>query len=136
MLPQSLRPPHYFSSLPVTCLEIEKVCRLFLLLKGCGSVLKEAPPAAARETLPIVAAKLENTEQCGRVSVLPITGLQKMSKSGLIKWAAHYLFIFIYLKVVSPAAARETLPIVAIKLESTAQCGTFPVPPPPNRSCG
>ena len=37
------------------------------------------------------------------------------------------------LKEASPAAARETLPIVATKLESTAQYGTVPVPPLPGR---
>ena len=36
-------------------------------LKGCGTVLKEDPPAAAGETLPIVAAKLETTGQWGTV---------------------------------------------------------------------
>ena len=36
------------------------------------------------------------------------------------------------LKVAPPAAARETLPHVATKLESTAQCRMFPVPPPPH----
>ena len=40
-------------------------------------------------------------------------------------------------KEVSPAAARATLPIVATKLESAAQCGTIPIPPitsPPEMS--
>ena len=32
---------------------------IFIYLKGCGTALKEAPPVAARETLPIVATKLE-----------------------------------------------------------------------------
>ena len=32
------------------------------------------------------------------------------------------------LNKVPPAAARKTLPIVATKLKSTAQCGTVPVP--------
>ena len=40
----------------------------------------EAPPAAGRETLPIVATKLESTAQCEAVSVPPIAGLPKRSK--------------------------------------------------------
>ena len=58
---------------------------------GCETVLKEAPPAPARETFPIVAAKLESTVQCGTVPALPITGPPKMSKSWQIKGAAQYL---------------------------------------------
>ena len=63
----------------------------FISLEGCGSALKEAPPAAARATLPIVATKLESTTQCGTVPVPPITGPPKMSKSWLIRGAAQYL---------------------------------------------
>ena len=44
---------------------------LFIYLKGCGTALKEAPPAAARETLPMVATNLESTAQCGTVPVPP-----------------------------------------------------------------
>ena len=58
----------------------------FFILKSCGTVLKKAPPAAARETLPIVTTKLESTAQYGEVSVSP-----KMSKSWLIRKAAQYL---------------------------------------------
>ena len=54
-------------------------------LKSCETVLKETLPAAARETLPIVAAKLENTAQCGTVPEPPITGPPKMRKSWLIR---------------------------------------------------
>ena len=64
---------------------------IFLYLKGCGTVLKKAPPAAARETLPIFAAKLESIAQCGTVPVPPITGPPKMNKSWLIRRAAQYL---------------------------------------------
>ena len=53
--------------------------KLFIYLKGCGTALKEAPPAAARETFPIVATKLESTAQCGTVPVPPITGPPEMS---------------------------------------------------------
>ena len=47
------------------CFSIEN---LFYLI-GCWTILKEAPPATARETLPIATAKLESTAQCGTVSV-------------------------------------------------------------------
>ena len=50
----------------------------FYLVKG----LWDSPKgAAARESLPIVAAKLESTAQCGGVPVPPITGPPKISKS-------------------------------------------------------
>ena len=60
-------------------------------LKGCETVLKETPSTAARETLLIVAAKLESTAQCGTVPVPPITGPPKMNKSLIIRGAAQYL---------------------------------------------
>ena len=41
----------------------------FIYLKDCGTILKEARPAAAQETLPIVVAKLERTAQCGTAPV-------------------------------------------------------------------
>ena len=50
-----------------------KYNNIFIYLKGCGTALKEAPPAAARETFPIVATKLETTALCGKVPVPPIT---------------------------------------------------------------
>ena len=49
----------------------------FIYFKECGTALKEASPDAARETLPIVAAKRKSTAQCGTVLVPPITGLPK-----------------------------------------------------------
>ena len=49
-------------------------------LKGCGTVLKEAPPAARGETFPIVVAKRKSTAHCGTVPVLSITGPPKMNK--------------------------------------------------------
>ena len=49
------------------------------------------PPAAAQETLPIVAAKLESTAQYGTVPVPPITGLPRKSILWLIKGAVQYL---------------------------------------------
>ena len=49
----------------------------FFNLKGCGTVVKEAPPAAARETLLIVAAKLKSTAQCGTVNVPPLSDRPK-----------------------------------------------------------
>ena len=52
---------------------------LFIYLKGRGTALKEAPPAAPRETFLIVATKLESTAQCGTVPVAPITGPPEMS---------------------------------------------------------
>ena len=58
-------------------------------LRGCGTVLKKAPLAAARENLPIVAAKLESTAQCRTVPVPSNTGLPKMRESWLIKGAAQ-----------------------------------------------
>ena len=57
----------------------------FIYLKGCEPALKEAPTAAAREALPIIATKLKSAAQCGTVSVPPITGPPKMSKSWLIR---------------------------------------------------
>ena len=69
----------------------KKIFCAFIYLKGCGTALKEDPPAAARETLPIVATKLESTAQCGKIPVPPITGPPKMSKSWLIRGAAQYL---------------------------------------------
>ena len=60
-------------------------------LKGCGTVLKVALPAAARKTLPTVAAKLESIAQCGTVPVPPITGPSKISKSLLIRGTAQHL---------------------------------------------
>ena len=48
---------------------MEHFIYLFIYLKGCGTVQKEDPPAAVRETLPIVATKLESTAQCGMVPV-------------------------------------------------------------------
>ena len=62
-------------------------------LKGCGTALKEAPPAAARETLPIVATKLESTTQCGTVPVSPITEPPKMSKSWLVRGEGGTVYI-------------------------------------------
>ena len=59
--------------------------------KSCGTALNEAPSAAARETLPIVAAKLESTAQWWTVPVPPITGPLKVSKTCLIKGAAQYI---------------------------------------------
>ena len=64
---------------------------LHLFLKGCEAALKEASRAAARETLPIVATKLESTAQCETVPIPPITGPPKMSKSWLIRMAAQYI---------------------------------------------
>ena len=63
----------------------------FIYLKDCGTALNEAPPAAARKTLLIVATKLASTAQCGTFPVSPITGPPKMSKSWLIRGAAQYL---------------------------------------------
>ena len=60
-------------------------------LNGCGTALKVAPPAAARETLPIVSTKLDSTMQCETLRVLSITGPPIMSKSWLIRGAAQYL---------------------------------------------
>ena len=51
---------------------------LFFLYK----VLWDSPK---RDPLPIVAAKLESTAQCGTVPVPPITGPPKISKSWLIR---------------------------------------------------
>ena len=67
---------------------------IIIYLKGCGSAHKEAPPAAAGETWPIVATTLESTAQCGTVTVPPpppITRPPKMSKSRLVRVAAQYL---------------------------------------------
>ena len=57
----------------------------FIYLKGCGTALKEVPPVAAREALPIVATKVESTAQCETVPVPPITGPPKMSNSWLFR---------------------------------------------------
>ena len=57
----------------------------FFNLSCCGIVLKEARSAAARESRPIVAAKLASTAQCGTVPVPPIIRPPKMSKSWLIR---------------------------------------------------
>ena len=54
-------------------------CLVIIYLMGCEAALKEAPPAAARETLPTVATKLESTAHCGTVPVPPITGPPEMS---------------------------------------------------------
>ena len=64
---------------------------LFIYLKGYGTALKEEPPAAARDTLPIVATKLESTAQCGTLPVPPITGPPKINKSWLIRGTAQYI---------------------------------------------
>ena len=68
-------------------------CRLlfFIYLKGCGTALKEAPPAAAQDPLPIFATKLESIAQCGAFPVSPFTGLPTMRKSWLIREAAQYI---------------------------------------------
>ena len=63
---------------------------IFIHLKDRATALKEVPPAAAQETLPIVATKLESTGQCGTVPVPPITEPPKMSKSRQIRGAAQY----------------------------------------------
>ena len=73
------------------CVRVNFAVWLLIYLKGCGTTLKEAPPAAARETLPIVATNLECTAQCGTVSVPPITGPPKMSKLWRIRTAAQFL---------------------------------------------
>ena len=65
--------------------------KVLIYLKDCRTALKEAPPAAARETLPIVSTKVESIAQCGTVPVPPITGPSKMSKSWLTRGAAQYL---------------------------------------------
>ena len=65
---------------------------LFLFyLKVCRTILKEDSPAAARETLFIVAAKVESTEQCRTVPVPLITEPPKTSNSWLIRWVVQYL---------------------------------------------
>ena len=46
-------------------------------LNGCETVLKVAPPAAARYPLLMVAAKLETTAQCETVPVPPLPDCQK-----------------------------------------------------------
>ena len=51
-----------------------------------------------------------------------------------MKYIVNYYFLKgceTALQEAPPGAARETLLIVATKPESTAQCGTVPVPPPP-----
>ena len=58
-------------------------------MKGCETVLKEAPLTSARETLPNVAAKLESTAECGMVPIPPITNPPNMSKSWLIREAVQ-----------------------------------------------
>ena len=60
-------------------------------VKGCGTTIKEALPAAARETLFIVATKLESIAKCGTIPVPPITGIPKMSRSWRIRGAAQYM---------------------------------------------
>ena len=71
-----------------------ELCQLpisfIIYLQSCGTTLKETSAAAARETLPIVAAKLESTAQGGTVPVSSITGPPKMSNSWLIRGAAQY----------------------------------------------
>ena len=52
-----------------------------IYLKGCGTAVKEAPPAAVRETLLFVASNLESTALCETFPVPPSTGPPKMGKS-------------------------------------------------------
>ena len=75
--------------LTLLCKLLGYACAFYL--KGCETALKEAPPAAARETLHSVATKLESTAQCGTVPVPLINGPPKISKSWLIRRAAQYL---------------------------------------------
>ena len=70
---------------------LHKQANNLIYLKGYETTQKEPPPAAAWETLPNVATKLESTAQCRTVPVPPITVPPKMSKSWLIREAAQYL---------------------------------------------
>ena len=71
---------------------IEIYWRLIDYLKGCGTVLKETPPATGTGNLAhCCRAKLESTAQCCTIPVPPITGTLKMSKSQLIKVKEQYL---------------------------------------------
>ena len=76
---------HSDSTINILLPTIDIKSRAIFFLKECGGVLKKAPLAAAQETLPIVAAKLESTAQCETITVPPITGPPKMSKSWLIR---------------------------------------------------
>ena len=60
-------------------------CCHFYLFKGLWDSPKGGPPPAARETVHIVATKLESTAQCVTVLVPTITGPPKMSKSSVIR---------------------------------------------------
>ena len=72
-------------------LKIEIAKEFIKKIKGDETVLMEALPAAVRETLPIVSAKVESTAQCRTVPVSPITEPPKMRRSWLIGGAAQYL---------------------------------------------